>query len=184
MGLGLKVVMVDRNWNAVSEAHMKNISAVHGNILSEHVLDEIPFEGIGKLMAVTPNEEANSLALFHFDEVFDREETYQISRKKHESGERRDILPNHLKGRVLFGDKVDLDHLIRLYEEGAEVKVTNLTKDFNIEAFKKYYGDDTVLLFSFTKEKRLLVNTSDKKFEPLPGHTIVAMVKDPEKGGE
>lgn len=184
MELGLNIVLVDRNWNAVSEAHMKNIPAVHGNILSEHVLDEIPFDGIGKLMAVTPNEEANSLALFHFDDVFDREETYQISRKKHESGERRDILPNHLKGRILFGDEVDLDHLIRLYEEGAKVKATRLTKDFDMEEFKKHYGEEAVPLFSFTKEKRLLVNTSDKKFEPLPGHTIIAIVKDPGKASK
>lgn len=175
---GLKVVVVDRNRHAISEAHMKDIHAVYGNILSEQVLDEIPFEGIGKLMAVTPNEEANSLALFHFDEIFDREETYQISRKKYEEGDSRDLLPNHLKGRVLFGDEVDLPHLMSMYDDGAVVKATNLTKDFNYESFRNYYGEDMVPLFIITKEKRLLVNTSDKKFEPLPGHTIIAMVKE------
>lgn len=180
MEQGLKVVMVDRNRSAVAAAHMRNIPAVYGNILSEQVLDEIPFEGIGKLMAVTPNEEANSLALFHFDQIFDRQNTYQISRKKHEKQGSRDFLPGHLKGRVLFGDEVDLPHLINMFDEGAKIKVTHLTKDFNFEAFSKHYGEDMVPLFSITKDKRLLVNSSDGKFEPLPGHTIIAVVNDTE----
>lgn len=175
---GLKVVIVDRNRNAIKEANMKNIPAVYGNFLSEQVLDEIPFEGIGKLMAVTPNEEANSLALFHFDEVFDREETYQISRKKHEKEDSRDLLPNHLRGRVLFGDEVDLQHLISMRNTGAVVKATTLTKDFDFKSFINYYGEEMVPLFSITKEKKLLVNSSDKKFEPLPGHTIIALVNE------
>ena len=155
MEQGIKVVVVDRNRHAISKAHMNKIPAVYGNILSEQVLEEIPFEGIGKLMAVTPNEEANSLALFHFDEVFDREETYQISRKKYVEGQSRDLLPNHLKGRVLFGEEVDLQYLISMHEEGATIKATQLTKDFNYESFKKYYGNEFIPLFSITREKKL-----------------------------
>lgn len=175
---GIKVVMVDRNRYAIAEANMKNIPAVYGNIFSEQVLDEIPFEGIGKLMAVTPNEEANSLALFHFNDVFDREETYQISKMKYNEEGTRDLLPNHLKGRVLFGEEVDLQYLIRMYNDGAVVKATNLTKNFDFGSFKEYYGKDMVPLFSVTKDNKLLVNSSDKKFEPLPGHTIIALVNE------
>jgi replication initiation and membrane attachment protein DnaB len=64
-----------------------------------------------------------------------------------------------------------------MHEEGATIKATQLTKDFNYESFKKYYGNEFIPLFSITREKKLLVNTSDKKFEPVPGHTIIAMVK-------
>ncbi|MCF8236282.1 MAG: cation:proton antiporter [Bacteroidales bacterium] len=178
MKQGFKVVMVDRNRNAIAEANMKDIPAVYGNMLSEQVFEEIPFEGIGKLMAVTPNEEANSLALFHFDQIFDREETFQISRKPSKKSGSRDILPNHLKGRILFGDDVDLSHLIRMYNDGAVIKATHLTDDFDYQSFKEFYGKDMVPLFSITKEKKLLVHTSDNKFEPLPGHTIIALVKE------
>ncbi|MDZ7776872.1 MAG: NAD-binding protein [Bacteroidales bacterium] len=46
MEQGIKVVVVDRNRHAISKAHMNKIPAVYGNILSEQVLEEIPFEGI------------------------------------------------------------------------------------------------------------------------------------------
>ncbi len=175
---GFKAVVIDRNNNSVSEAKMKNIPAVYGNILSEHVLDEIPFSGIGKLMAMTPSEEANSLALFHFDEVFDREETYQINRNNDEEEGSRDMLPKHLKGRGLFGNEVDLDYLNTMFFEGAVIKSTPLTKDFNFEKYKEYYNNKLVPLFAVTKDKRLIVNSNDKKFEPLPGQTVISLVKE------
>lgn len=179
--LGFKVVVVDRNRNAVAESNMKGIPAVYGNILSDHVLDEIPFTGIGKLLAMTPNEEANSLALFHFNEVFDSEETYQVCDKESVKKESRELLPNHLRGRVLFGQNYDLDFLNNLLYEGSVLKATPLTKDFDYNAFKKYYGDDMVPLFSVSKDKKLFVNTADNRFEPLPGYTVVALVKEHEE---
>jgi len=175
---GFKTVVVDRNNKAVSEAKMNNIPSVYGNILSDHVLDEIPFTGIGKLMAMTPNEEANSLALFHFNEVFDREETYQINRNNDDEEGSRDMLPKHLRGRGLFGNEVDLDYLNTMYSRGAIIKSTPLTKDFNYEKYKAYYNNKLVSLFAVTKDKRLIVNSNDMKFEPLPGQTVISLVEE------
>ena len=41
-----------------------------GNILSEELLDEIELAGIGKLLALPPHDEVNSLARLHLAVLF------------------------------------------------------------------------------------------------------------------
>jgi len=174
---GFEVVLVDRNRTDISHAHMDNLQAIYGNMLSEHVIEEIPFQGIGKLMAFTPNNEANSLALFHFDEVFSREEQYQLCNAEDSEELSNAELPNHLKGRILFGNDMDLGYLERLFYSGWTVKSAKLTEEFDFDAYKAYYNGDVIPMFLITKDKRLLVKTTDTKFDPKPGQTIIAMVK-------
>ncbi len=175
---GFNTVLVDRNRTDISHAHMDNLQAVYGNMLSEHVIEEIPFQGIGKLMAFTPNNEANSLALFHFDEVFSREEQYQLCSAEDSEELSSKELPNHLKGRILFGDDLDLGYLERLFYSGWTVKTTKLSEEFDFGAFKKYYKDNVIPMFLITKDRRLLVKTTDTKFDPKPGQTIIALIKE------
>ena len=175
---GFSTVLVDRNRTDVSHAQMENLPAVYGNMLSEHVLDEIPFQGIGKLLAFTPNNEANSLALFHFDEIFNREEQYQLCSAEDDEEISGQELPNHLKGRILFGNDMDLGYLERLYHSGWTVKSTRLTAEFDYKAFKSHYKDDVIPMFLVTKDKRLIARTTDIKFEPKSGQIIIALVKE------
>ena len=60
---GVPVVLVDTNFRNVSEARMAGLTAECASILSEHVQEEIDLSGIGRLMALTPNDEVNALAI-------------------------------------------------------------------------------------------------------------------------
>jgi NhaP-type Na+/H+ or K+/H+ antiporter len=175
---GFNTVLVDRNRADVSHAHMENLTVVYGNMLSKYMLDTIPFQGIGKLLAFTPNSEANSLALFHFDEVFNREERYQVCSAEDNEKNSGQELPKHLKGRILFGNDLNLSYLEQLYQSGWNVKSTRLTIEFDYETFKSYYKNNVIPFFLVTKDKHLIVKTTDIKFEPKSGQTIIALVKE------
>ncbi|MEL0011358.1 MAG: hypothetical protein VW868_07325, partial [Bacteroidota bacterium] len=54
--LGLKVLVADSNWENISKARKSNLETYYGNILSEFAMDEINFDGIGYLFALTPND--------------------------------------------------------------------------------------------------------------------------------
>lgn len=178
---GFKTVLVDRNRTDISHANMENLHAVYGNMLTEHVLEEIPYQGIGKLLAFTPNNEANSLALFHFDEVFSREEQYQLCSNEDNEETPGQELPNHLKGRILFGHNYDLGYLEQLFDSGWIVKSIKLTNTFDYKALREYYEDRLIPMFLITRDKRLVVNTTDIKFDPKPGNTLIALTYEDEE---
>ena len=60
-------------------ARLAGLRAAYVNVLSEHALYELDLGGIGRLLAVTPNDEVNSLANLHFTDVFERSEQYQLA---------------------------------------------------------------------------------------------------------
>jgi NhaP-type Na+/H+ or K+/H+ antiporter len=85
------IIMVDTNKTNISAARLEGLPAYLGSILSEHVSDELDLDGIGRLMALTPNDEANSLAALHMADAFERGEMYQLPPLSEKSGKEVDF---------------------------------------------------------------------------------------------
>ena len=81
---GFATALVDTNWDNVTEARKAGCRAYYANILSENLMFDIQLDGIGRLLAMTPNDEVNSLASLRFEDIFGRGEVYQLAptRKK------------------------------------------------------------------------------------------------------
>ena len=173
----LSVALADSRRVNVSAARMEGLPAYFGEILSQEVLDKIDLHGIGRLLAVTSNAEANSLAAIHFIEVFGRKEVYQLALDKGDS--RSGIEPVHLKGRVLFSPKANYELLEKLFGEGAEVKASRMTDKFDIKAFKEYYGEGAIPLFVLTKaegEVSLTAVAAGQSVKPRPGQVLISVI--------
>lgn len=178
---GFKVIMVDTNRGDVSKARLAGITTFYGSVMSEYVMEKIPFGGIGKVLALTSNDEINSLAVLRFSELFDSQELFQILPYQANKGKEQDYSPKHLRGRFLFGKGITYAQLRRMYYSGAVIKSTKLTKDFNFDAFKEFYGETAIPLFLINESKELVVLSTDTTPKPKPGHTIIAMVHDKKK---
>lgn len=176
---GFAVALVDSNRAHISAARLEGLKAHYGEILSEHVLDEIDLYGVGKLLAVTPNEEANSLAALHFSEIFGRKEVYQLAPDPGDLGPRRSLSVHHLNGRLAFSNTLGHGGFEERFRDGAELKSTNLSEKFDYAAFQSRYGH-ALPLFRITKAGSLSVVTGDSLTEPRPGETLLALV-DPAK---
>ena len=59
---GFAVRLADRNWANSLASRMEGLPTYYGSVLSEYAIDEIDLNEIGGLLALTPNDEANSLA--------------------------------------------------------------------------------------------------------------------------
>jgi hypothetical protein len=70
--------MVDTNYRHVAAATMAGLPSQCASIVSEY-MEEIDLAGIGRLLAVTPNDDLNTLAAMEFAPVFGRENVYQLS---------------------------------------------------------------------------------------------------------
>jgi hypothetical protein len=175
---GYQVLLVDTNYANVAAARMAGLPADCCSILSEHVREELDLSGIGRLLAMTPNDEVNALAVREFTHVFGRAQAYQLSPGDARSG-RRASIAGHLQGRLLFAEGLGYDELARRVHAGAVVKKTQLTEEFSYEDFQDLYGESAVLCFIGDEAKRLEVCTAEKPPAPKSGQTVVALVDPP-----
>ncbi len=173
---GFKILMVDTNWINISAAKNLGLETYHGSIISEHILNDIDLNGIGRLLAITPNEEVNSLAILYFSKLLGSSEVYQLANEKDESREEKRV-SKELRGQILFGSGFTYSKLLNYFNEGFTVKSTNITEKFNFEAFVQQKKDDVIPLFVIDEDKNLGIYTSSQKPNPQPGELLVSLIK-------
>ncbi len=207
--LGFQVLLVDSNPQNVHQARQEGLLAERANILSESVIDELDLAGLGRLLALTPNDEINALAALHFSEIFESAEVYQIATRQEGPrtpgaaqgigrGQQRGPLPRHLRGRSLFGNGVTFAVMAERLAEGDEVRSFELTEAHPFEEVEAYYraraqdgplggqsGEASVHflpLFIKRGEDRLFVFSSEGNPIPQPGDTLLALASEPAPG--
>lgn len=173
---GYKVVIVDTNLSNIFSSRMAGIPSYYGSGLSEAAFMDIDMDGIGKLMALTPNDGINSLAVLHFDEIFDSSELYQLKPAEGDKKVEKETVSKSLRGRYLFGPDITHGYLLKRFFSGGIIKKTKLTEEFDFEAFKARYGETAVPLFLINEDGDIMVFTIDKPPIPKPGHTLISLV--------
>lgn len=172
---GFRVLLVDTNLANIAAARMAGLPAYHGSILAEHALEEMPLDGIGRLIAWTPNDEVNALAALQGAELFGRAEVYQLPPKDMGNNQAA-VMPQHLRGRLLFNKGLTYPILTERFADGAIVKKTPLTKEFDYQAFQAHYGSSAVPLFVIEATGNLLVCAAGDNIVPKSGQTLISLV--------
>lgn len=171
----LPVQLVDTNFNKIAQARIAGLDAVCANILNEHAREDLPLDGIGQMMAMTQNDEVNSLAIRECKSLFDRAHLYQLSFNVENQHGRRGLTEN-LMGRELIKKGMTFSNLKELHQLGAAFKQTTLTDEFTFADYTAKSQDGAILICAIDPDKALLVNTVDDPLEPIPGQTIIALV--------
>ncbi|UCD94749.1 MAG: sodium:proton antiporter [Candidatus Zixiibacteriota bacterium] len=177
------VVLIDTNWQNVTAARSSGLSAYYANVLSEDLLYDIRLDGIGRLLALTPNDEVNSLAALHFVDIFGRSGVYQLAPVT-KSINGKHAMPMHLRGRYLFSSEATFDYVVNRFRAGAIVKKTPLTDEFDFEAFKRMYGGSAVPLMTITESRTLRIYTAESKPAPEPGETLISIIDPVDESSE
>jgi len=174
---GFRVVLIDTNYANVAASRVVKLSCVEGNILSQSLANELDLEGVGRLMALTTNEEINALSTIRFAEIFGRSQVYQLVTQSREESSNEEEASQHLGGRFLFSDEAHFAHISRLFSEGATVEHIPLTGDFDLNVFKQHYGERALPLFLVTPSKELVVFTTDKNVTPKSAQTLICFMR-------
>lgn len=175
MDKGYKVAMIDSNRSHVNKAQLAGIKTYFGNVMAKNVMESLELEGIGKLLALTPNDEVNSMAVLHMAEIFRREELYQLMPTSVKNTADSETSFKHLRGRYLFGEGITYPYLRKRFGNKAVIKSTSLTENFNYQDFLDYYNGRTIPLFLIRENNNLHVFTTDSRIIPKPGNTVIAL---------
>jgi len=173
---GRRVLLVDSNWDNINAAKMAGLSTYAGSVLSDHALGELDLGGIGRLLAVTPNDSANALAVHRFESIFGKAACFQLV--PHEASLNKLAHHKHAYGRLLFDGGRTYEDLTDLHREGYTIKATGISEAFDYAAYRKHHGDDAVPLLLIDAKGNLEVITAGQTVAPEPGATVIGLVRD------
>lgn len=176
--LGLSVLLVDTNTLHVAAAREEGLPVYHGSVLSEQADEELELPGIGKLFAITANDEVNALSARHFVHLFGRENLFQLATTRRGT-EGSSELAAELRARELFGGELGLEEIQQRFEAGAEFETTRLTEELGFDDWREAHGEDALPVLAVGPNGSVSVSTRDQPLDPKPGDALLAFVGPP-----
>ena len=134
--------------------------AYYGNVMSENLLFDMQLDGIGRLLAVTPNDDINSLAAVHFVDIFGSSEVYQLPPRTNGKNGKKDANPK-------LSDRVQM---------GWVFKKHTITEEFGLEEIKAMYGEEALPLIVISEGGSMRVFTTVGTPSVKPGQTLISLV--------
>ena len=133
----IETLLIDSNPHNIHATRMKNLKAIHANILEDRLIDHLSLGGIGKLLALTPNDEVNSLAAISFQDVFGKNNVYQLrtsenqKRNSWETSRRSGI-----RAKQIFSEDITFTKFHALMDQGWKLRSMPVQENSSIEEYK------------------------------------------------
>ena len=125
------------------------------------------------LIAITANDEVNSLAAKEFTHIFGSANVWQIAPDDDGTHHTTAVSASH-RGRICFPNRPNHMDLEEFVEDGAVVKKTTLSEQFTYDDFIDLYFDNSIILFLYSGEKGLRP-AADEMRDPGPGTSIYCL---------
>jgi NhaP-type Na+/H+ or K+/H+ antiporter len=174
----IPVLIVDTNRAAINQARLLGLPTYFGSIIGPQTEEKLDLSGIGRMLAITPNDEVNALACVRFAKVLGRSEVYQLAPDRGETNTRlnrsRTEMSGQLRGRQLFCANCTLSDLQHRMETGAVVKKTTLTEMFDLNSFRTTHPG-ALPLFLLGNGGELFVVSEDPHAASRAGQTVISL---------
>jgi hypothetical protein len=194
---GAPVLLLAGNRQEHYLARMEGIPARHADVLGPSE-DSLEFDGLGAVVALTDNDEFNTLVCAHLADSFGPRHTYQVSafsearadeaEAEAEAGAAPATTPRWrrtapragvMRGRWLFARNLHHEELQRRIQEGWTVRTTRLTDQFDWDDLQALHRGRAVPLFVVLPAGRLHVVTPGERAPISAGNRVIALVPPP-----
>ena len=173
----VQVVLATTNRQDHYEARMAGRRAFYGNVLAHDFDLDLDLSGIGRLLALTPNDDVNTLASTQFSSTFGGAETYQLAARSAETGI-GSTPADQFGGRQLFGPEWNYPAIEDLLDGGGTVRRIKLGSDPEIFESQLTSEDVAAILFVVKSSGRVQVIVGDNPAplrDAAPGDTVIAL---------
>ncbi len=169
---GFEVIVSDSNLSNIEAARAANLTTYQGNVLSDVFLEEIDFSGIGHVLALTANDEVNSLVCLHFRDLFGDRDVYQLPHQN--MGQGRTEVSQRVGGRDLFDYALTFDTLKLRFSTGATLRAIRI-KD--IANYDNHCRSAIQPMFIVTPAHHLIIWTAVNPPHPHVGDIVIGLVE-------
>ncbi len=170
--LNIRALLLDNNFTHVTKSRQAGLETHYGDALSEETLSELDLAGIGRVLALTGNDEVNALALLSFPDLFGRAQIYQLP----PATPGAQASSAYMRGRLLFEPEATYPALESLMEAGATIKSTTLSNSFSFADYLNHYSQRVLPLAVVTENGRLMFFTADNRPSPKAGQTVIGLI--------
>lgn len=167
---GVEVMMVDNNHSNIVNARAAGLRATETDVLTDQALEDMDLGGLGRMFAMTSNDEINQLAALNFERIFGTANVFRLP--NHDCAD-IDIDPAHHKGRMLFGPASGFECMASRVGQGERFQVTEIGSKFDLDEFCSERGGVAIplLLIDEGNEVHPITQDADTVFEE--GHKLV-----------
>jgi len=169
---GIDVWVVDSNSANIRAAKAAGIRAIHGSILSDHVLAQLPLPQIGRVLALTPNGELNALASLMLKERLGCTNIFTLTSKADGLSPAQEAFNEQ----NLF----DLNEGYRLinaqFENGARVQTIPVDDSFSESELQQLFTSNNVPLLLVGEETFEIVGKRETAVIPQPGQHVISLI--------
>ncbi|MFB9885794.1 cation:proton antiporter [Balneatrix alpica] len=180
----LPVLLVDPSWENIREARMMGLRTFHGNPLSRHADMYLDLVGYGRVLAMSPQRELNVLASLRYRPEFGKQNIFAVQTSKDAQGSVRQLISEEYQGLYLGEEGLTYGKFANLLRQGARLRTTKLTEDFNFEAWKAQHQKGRCPLFALTPKGHVQVFTLENGLQPKAGWQIISFDMEIEKEKE
>jgi len=179
---GFDCLLSDSHWRYIKDARMKDIKTYYGNVVSEHADHHLDLIGMGKLMAVSMNNDLNLLAAARYKNEFGVANIFMLSHEDKNKDDSKHTVSKEGKARHLFAKDVTYAKLASLLAQGAQIKTTLLTEEFGHEAYLAQHGKNVIPMFGISPDgKNLRVFTREESIGKLSADwKVIGLIKHSE----
>ncbi|MFB6347434.1 MAG: cation:proton antiporter [bacterium] len=171
---GVRVRLVDKNRDNVMRARHAGLDANVMDVTTESEIQTLNIQGIGYVLALTSNDEVNTLASIHaVDLGFNSSEIFQLPPHQKQDIPKEEQ-PDPLKGRPLFRRKTHFDDIRNKVGSGWRVDVIPLDSPEKIEIIESGIPEEILPLFKLTENDFVEVLSADKDVKLQEGDRLVA----------
>ena len=172
----ISVILTDSNWENISQARMDGLNTYYGNPTSEHADRILNLTGIGKMLAMTGNANQNALASMRFKSEFGMQNIFELKTNKENIISEKHIHSTRHRGHQLFNEDITYGQIASLLRQRAEIKTTQLSDEYDYEAYISNRTEQMIPLFAIDQKERLHVFTAERKITPLSGWSIISLI--------
>jgi len=173
---GHAVLLIDSSPEAARDARLAGLPVLYASALSEFVSAQVDLSAIGRLLALTPNEELNSLACLRYNRSFGRDAVFQLAPDDAGQPGRKEKVHAELRGRLLFGPGITYQSLADKLAAGATARKTRLTETFTWQDFQATHGQRAWPMFIATAAGHFSPITAELAVVPQAGDTLISLV--------
>ncbi|MBX2861338.1 MAG: sodium:proton antiporter [Vampirovibrio sp.] len=144
--LGVPVLFLDKNAANIRNARMRSLRNRKGNILSERVMNDLDLNSIGHFVAVTDDDQVNSLGCVRFANTFTHHNIYQI-RPGTTPESVDEMAPDPLIGRPLFLPTTTTQDVSQRFSSGWQVRQGDVPVKTTLAQVFRANQNQAILMF-------------------------------------
>ena len=173
---GYRAKVADTHWVNIRTARLEGLETYFGDVTSAHADRHLDLVGMGRLLAMSQQPTLNALACLRYKAEFGSDAVFSLQTPEETEGSQKQTPIVQYRYSRLFGESITHTSLATLLNEGAEIRATLLTEEFDFAAYQRRYDNEVIPLFAIDPRERLHIFTADNQLVPQAGWKVIGLL--------